>query len=70
MIAGGGAQIRTSHAIFVEIMTTDPSRRRKLHKVVLWSAALVITITVFYLLNHVVMSMQGLPLSWDLTPLE
>jgi hypothetical protein len=51
-------------------MTTDPGHRGKSHKVVLWLAALLITIVVFYALDHGVMSMQGLPLNWDLTPME
>lgn len=70
MIDGDGAQIRTRHSISGEVMTTDSDRREKLHKVVLWSATLLVTLVAFYVLNHVVMSMQGLPLNWDLTPLQ
>jgi uncharacterized protein YwgA len=70
VIAGDGVQIRTSHSISGEVMTTDSDRRKKLHKVVLWSVALLITLLAFYALNHFVMSMQGLPLNWDLTPLQ
>lgn len=50
-------------------MTSDPTRRGKLLKVALWLFALLITVIAFYSLNHFVMSMQGLPLNWDLTPL-
>ena len=51
-------------------MTTDSDRRGKSHKIFIWSAALLVTLVAFYVLNHVVMTMQGLPLNWDLTPLE
>ena len=50
-------------------MTSDPSHRGMLHKVALWLFALLITMIAFYSLDHFVMSMQGLPLNWDLTPL-
>ncbi len=53
-----------------EVMTIDSDRRGKLYKVVLWSAVLLITLVAFYALNHFVMSMQGLPLNWDLTPVQ
>lgn len=36
--------------------------------VIYWVLAMVIVVTVFYGLNHGVMSMQGLPLNVDLTP--
>jgi hypothetical protein len=49
-------------------MTIDSGRRGTLHNVAIWSAALIITFIAFYALDHAVMSMQGLPLSWDLSP--
>lgn len=49
-------------------MTSDPTRRGKFHKVTLWLFALLVTMIAFYGLDHFVMSMQGLPLNWDLTP--
>jgi hypothetical protein len=70
VIADDRAQFRTKHATSGEIMTNDSSHRGRLHKVILWSVALLITIVAFYALNHFVMSMQGLPLDWDLTPLD
>ncbi len=70
MTVADGVQFRTSNSISGEVMTTDSDRRGKLHKVVLWSATLLITLVAFYALNHFVMSMQGLPLNWDLTPLQ
>ena len=33
----------------------------------IWGAALLAALLLFYLLNHLVMSLQGLPLGWDLT---
>ncbi|MFQ6006600.1 MAG: hypothetical protein ACE5OQ_13985 [Woeseia sp.] len=65
-----GVQLRTGHTVLGDVMTSDSDRRGKLQKLVLWSAALLVTLLAFYVLNHVVMSMQGLPLAWDLTPLE
>jgi hypothetical protein len=35
-----------------------------------WLLAAVIVISLFYGLNHIVMSMQGLPLNFDLTPVQ
>ncbi|MCK4710956.1 MAG: hypothetical protein KAU21_20240 [Gammaproteobacteria bacterium] len=35
-----------------------------------WVLAIVIVVVVFYGLNHGVMSMQGLPLNVDLTPVQ
>lgn len=32
-----------------------------------WVAALLAALLLFYFLNHLVMSLQGLPLGWDLT---
>ncbi len=34
----------------------------------IWVAALVIAVAIFYGLDHFVMGIQGLPLSWNLTP--
>ena len=38
--------------------------------IVVWAAALGVTLLGFYLLDHAVMSMQGLPLNLDLTPAQ
>ncbi len=35
-----------------------------------WVVAITITLAVFYGLDHFVMSIQGLPLNWDLTPAQ
>ncbi len=37
------------------------------NSVLIWVAALVVSLLIFYALDHLVMSMQGLPLGWDLT---
>ncbi len=36
----------------------------------LFAVALCIAILGFYALDHGVMNMQGLPLNWDLTPMQ
>ncbi len=33
-----------------------------------WLLAILIVVSLFYGLNHLIMSMQGLPLNFDLTP--
>ncbi len=38
--------------------------------IMIWAAALAISLLGFYLLNHGVMNMQGLPLNLDLTPAQ
>jgi hypothetical protein len=37
---------------------------------IVWSCALLLTFTVFYGLDHFIMSVQGLPLNLDLTPAQ
>ncbi|MDM8545386.1 hypothetical protein [Candidatus Venteria ishoeyi] len=37
---------------------------------VTWITAFAVTLLVFYLINHGIMSMQGLPLNIDLTPAQ
>jgi len=38
--------------------------------VMIWVGALAVSLLGFYLLNHGIMSMQGLPLNLDLTPAQ
>jgi len=38
--------------------------------IAIWVGALAITLLGFYLLDHGIMSMQGLPLNLDLTPAQ
>lgn len=38
--------------------------------IVNWVLAMIIVVCLFYGLNHLVMSMQGLPLNIDLTPVQ
>ncbi len=35
-----------------------------------WVAAILVTVALFYGLDHFVMSSQGLPLNFDLTPVS
>ncbi len=37
------------------------------NRVLVWIAALLVSLLLFYALDHVIMSMQGLPLDWYLT---
>jgi len=45
--------------------TTQP---KKAGRIIAWLVAILVALAAFYLMNHVVMSMQGLPLNWNLTP--
>jgi len=38
--------------------------------IVIWVAALAVSLLGFYLLDHGIMGMQGLPLNLDLTPAQ
>ena len=51
-------------------MNTNIGERNASSKVIAWVVAIVITLVVFYGMNHFVMSIQGLPLNWDLTPAQ
>lgn len=42
----------------------------KSNKVMTWVVAITITLVAFYLMNHFIMGIQGLPLNWDLTPAQ
>jgi len=46
---------------------TDVGKSRR---VMTWAIAISITLAAFYLLDQTVMSMQGLPLNWDLSPAQ
>jgi len=35
-----------------------------------WIVAVLVTVAAFYLMNHLVMGMQDLPLGWDLSPAQ
>lgn len=37
---------------------------------IVWTGALLLTIMVFYGLDHFIMTIQGLPLNLDLTPAQ
>ncbi len=38
--------------------------------VVVWLGAIAVTVLFFYGLDHIIMSMQGLPLNMNLTPAQ
>lgn len=46
------------------------NHERKSSKVITWVAAIAITLVAFYFMDHFVMSIQGLPLNWNLTPAQ
>lgn len=41
-----------------------------LAQLLLFLVAMAVALAFFYLMNHGVMNMQGLPLNWDLTPAQ
>jgi hypothetical protein len=47
--------------------TTQP---KKAGRIITWLVAILVALAAFYLMNHVVMGMQGLPLNWNLTPTQ
>ena len=49
-------------------MSTTSGERKTSSKVLAWVVSVVITLVAFYAMDHFVMSIQGLPLNWDLTP--
>jgi hypothetical protein len=51
----------------VNTKTGDQKARSKL---VIWAVAVAIALLAFYSLDHFTMSIQGLPLNWDLTPAQ
>jgi hypothetical protein len=47
--------------------TTQP---QKSARIITWLVAILVALAAFYLMNHAVMGMQGLPLNWNLTPAQ
>ena len=39
-------------------------------KVMIWVAAIAVTLVAFYFMDHFIMGIQGLPLNWDLSPAQ
>lgn len=39
-------------------------------RILTWVVAIFISLLAFYVMDQTVMSMQGLPLNWDLTPAQ
>jgi hypothetical protein len=50
------------------VVSTTTGERKTSRKVLAWVVSVVITLIAFYAMDHFVMSIQGLPLNWDLTP--
>jgi hypothetical protein len=53
-----------------DIVSTTSGERKTSSRVMVWVISVVITLVAFYAMDHFVMSMQGLPLNWDLTPAQ
>lgn len=49
---------------------SDTTERQKTNRLVIWLLAILVGLAAFYLLDHAVMGMQGLPLNWNLTPAQ
>jgi len=39
-------------------------------RILIWIVSISVTLAVFYLMDQMVMGMQGLPLGWDLSPAQ
>lgn len=46
----------------------NPEQKSK--QVVIWIIAVAVTLVAFYFMDHFIMSIQGLPLNWNLTPAQ
>jgi hypothetical protein len=49
---------------------SEGTQVKKNRPIVTWLVAILITLAAFYLMNQVVMGLQGLPLGWDLSPAQ
>ena len=49
---------------------SETANEKKAGRLVVWLLAIVVGLAIFYLLDHAVMGMQGLPLNWNLTPAQ
>ncbi len=52
------------------IVNTKTGGQKANGKLMIWAVATAIALLTFYGLDHFVMSIQGLPLDWDLTPAQ
>jgi hypothetical protein len=59
-----------TRAIKEKIINTTNGTQKTNNKLVVWTIAVTIALLAFYGLDHLVMSIQGLPLNWDLTPAQ
>ncbi len=51
-------------------MNTKTGEQKANSKLMIWAIAAAIALLAFYGLDHFTMSIQGLPLNWDLTPVQ
>ena len=49
---------------------SEENGKWKSNQVMTWIIVISVTLATFYVVNHLVMSMQGLPLNWDLSPAQ
>lgn len=53
-----------------KVVNTKTDEQKGSRKLIIWTVAAAIALLAFYGLDHFVMSIQGLPLNWDLTPAQ
>jgi hypothetical protein len=53
-----------------KVVNTKTGEQKANSKLMVWAVAAAIALLAFYGLDHFVMSIQGLPLNWDLTPAQ
>jgi hypothetical protein len=52
------------------VVNTKTGEQKANSKLMIWAIAAAIALLAFYGLDHFTMSIQGLPLNWDLTPAQ
>jgi len=51
-------------------VNTRAGEQKAKNKLMIWAIAVATALMVSYGMNHFVMSIQGLPLNWDMTPAQ
>jgi len=49
---------------------SESTQPQKAGRITTWLVAIRVALVAFYLMDHAVMGMQGLPLNWNLTPAQ
>jgi len=49
---------------------SDITEAKKSGRITVWLVSIIAALVAFYLMNHAVMGLQGLPLDWNLTPAQ